>query len=341
MARKDARFGIEEYRAAVDAVAAPWLPSLLKILFNHCSELGCILRVFRMIARAELLETLVRPFQFVLVPGITWSRNAVQVCTSNKAKGRRAGLLCWQQTTYGTGQAHPSSPNLAQLFDRQVLVSFHGVSGFVCTGQTVDGQPGLEGYYFEYDRELAPDERLRFAPGEESPPFDPAAAPRVAEASWPTDRLRKAMRNYTMEYVRTVLQELVDVFGPADARYLGNVTGCLIGMQFYDRTADLLGVSGTEPTAFAEYLVRLATAQGDAAEWERDGDAALVRQRTWRLMRGISNLPAASFEAWNGLWEGALSVHNRRLRLEVLGRLDLGDSHFEWRIRPRPTAASV
>ena len=29
--------------------------------------------------------------------------------------------------------------------------------GFVCTGQTTDGQPGLEGYYYEYDRELAPD----------------------------------------------------------------------------------------------------------------------------------------------------------------------------------------
>jgi hypothetical protein len=29
--------------------------------------------------------------------------------------------------------------------------------GFVCTGQTVDGHPGLEGYYLEHDRELAPE----------------------------------------------------------------------------------------------------------------------------------------------------------------------------------------
>jgi hypothetical protein len=28
--------------------------------------------------------------------------------------------------------------------------------GFVCTGQTVDGQPGLEGYYKEWDHDLAP-----------------------------------------------------------------------------------------------------------------------------------------------------------------------------------------
>src|SRR4051795_9736316 len=35
--------------------------------------------------------------------------------------------------------------------------------GFVCTGQTVDGQPGLEGYYKEWDHDLAPEERLQFS----------------------------------------------------------------------------------------------------------------------------------------------------------------------------------
>src|SRR6188474_1827993 len=49
--------------------------------------------------------------------------------------------------------------------------------GFVCTKQTVDGQPGLEGYYLEHDRALEPDERVRFSPGEDAPDFDPARAP--------------------------------------------------------------------------------------------------------------------------------------------------------------------
>ena len=49
--------------------------------------------------------------------------------------------------------------------------------GFVCTGQTVDGHPGLEGYYLEHDRELAEDERVRFAPGEIMPEADPPPAP--------------------------------------------------------------------------------------------------------------------------------------------------------------------
>lgn len=54
--------------------------------------------------------------------------------------------------------------------------------GFVCTKQAVDGQSGLEGYYYEYDHELGPHERLRFARQEDAPDFDPQLAPKL-----PTD----------------------------------------------------------------------------------------------------------------------------------------------------------
>jgi hypothetical protein len=88
--------------------------------------------------------------------------------------------------------------------------------GFVCTGQTVDGQPGLEGYYYEYDRELTRDERLRFSPGEKCPSFDPARAPTLATDRWPQVRLMRAMRNYAMEYIASILPEAVAVLGPAE-----------------------------------------------------------------------------------------------------------------------------
>ena len=44
--------------------------------------------------------------------------------------------------------------------------------GFVCTKQTVDGQDGLEGYYYEYDHALDVDQRLVFARHLEAPMFD-------------------------------------------------------------------------------------------------------------------------------------------------------------------------
>jgi hypothetical protein len=207
--------------------------------------------------------------------------------------------------------------------------------GFVCTAQTVDGQHGLAGYFQEYEHDLAPEDRLQFRPGELPPPFDATRAPTLPQAQWPADRLAKANRNYAMEYVRSGLPRLVELFGPAEAAHLGRVTGQLVGAQCYRSTADGLGVTGDTPAAFAEWLTRLAGAEGDIAEAETRGDAVHVHRPSWRLVRGLTHVSPAVFEAWNGLLEGALAVHNRFLVLEVLRRLDYGDDAIEWRIRPR------
>ena len=205
--------------------------------------------------------------------------------------------------------------------------------GFVCTKMTTEGQPGLEGYYFEYDSDLAPDDRLRFAPDEDAPDFVPERAPRVPAATWPPERLRKVARNYAMDYVRSILPELVATFGAAEGRRLGAITGRLIGMQNHAATAADLGIIGDDADAFGEYLCRLGAAQEDHVECRRDGADVVIRQSSWRLMHGVSPVPEGVFECWNALWEGSLAVHNRRLALDVTGRLDRGDAAFEWRVR--------
>jgi hypothetical protein len=55
----------------------------------------------------------------------------------------------------------------------------------------------------------------------------------------------------------------------------------------------------------------------------------------WRLMRGLEPLSPAVFEAWNGLLEGAIAVHDRFLLLDATARLDFGDAASVWRIRRR------
>ena len=45
--------------------------------------------------------------------------------------------------------------------------------------------------------------------------------------------------------------------------------------------------------------------------------------------------PPHVFDVWNELWVGALSIHDRHLRLEVTRRLDAGNGRVEWRIIPR------
>ena len=204
--------------------------------------------------------------------------------------------------------------------------------GFVCTKMTTDGQPGLEGYYHEADRPLTVDERLRFAPDEDAPDFDPAHAPRLDTATWPPERLAKAARNYAMTYVRTMLVALVDTFGAEEARRLGGITSRLIGMQCYATTAELLGVKDRTLEAFAAYLTQLGTAQGDDTTWAREHDAVVLRQTAWRLMAGADGASPAIFDAWNELWVGALSIHDRRARLDVAERPGERGTAIVWRI---------
>jgi hypothetical protein len=201
--------------------------------------------------------------------------------------------------------------------------------GFVCTGQTVEGDPGLEGYYYEHDRDLAAHERVRFVLDERAPRFDPKAAPALDLASWPAERLLKVERSYAMEYVRSLVPALFGQFGASEANALLARTARLIGMQLYDETAQLMEIERQDADGFARYLVLVAQAQGEDVSFYRDEGGVAVCQRGWKLMKGIAEAREA-FEAWNALWAGALSVHDRFLRLEAEFS---GDATITWRIR--------
>ena len=252
---------------------------------------------------------------------------------------------------------------------RAMLAGWHaqnGVSlgnprlGFVCTKQAADGQSGLEGYYLEYDRDLAPDERLRFARNEDAPDFDAAAAPRLPTSTWPQSRLAKAHRNYAMEYIRTALPVAVNLWGPQEAIDLLGLTGRLIGMQFYHETASRLGSSGTEDPAtaggnrpvgsvshgdtsaeaFGDFMSRLILAQGDQCEVQRNGDHVQVFQKGWVLMDDLAQPHPSIATAFNGLLEGALAAHNHRLTLHTTVIRNHGRFEFEWRIHSGPSSYS-
>jgi hypothetical protein len=205
--------------------------------------------------------------------------------------------------------------------------------GFVCTGQTVDGQPGLEGYYKEWDHDLAPEERLQFSPDERCPAFDPDRAPKLPESAWPEERLRKVLRNYSMEYITSIVPETVAVLGPEEGGHLAGAAAKLIGMHTFDDVASLLG--GVEPGAagFAKAFARLAAGQDDDAELRQEGSTITVRQTSWRLMSERENVSPAVFDAWNELWVGAALAHDRFMRIDVTERRDRGDAYWTWRFR--------
>ncbi|GGC90014.1 hypothetical protein [Chelatococcus reniformis] len=204
--------------------------------------------------------------------------------------------------------------------------------GFVCTGQTVDGQPGLEGYYKEWDHELAPEERLQFSPGERCPPFDAATAPRLPALSWPPERLQKVLRNYAMEYITSIVPETVAALGPDEGRHLAGAAARLVGMHCLDAMAEMLGGIAPGPAGFAAALVRLARGQGDDAGLALEDGYLVVRQTTWRLMEERVALAPAVFDAWNELWMGAALAHDRFITIDVVERRDRGEPCWAWRI---------
>jgi len=216
--------------------------------------------------------------------------------------------------------------------------------GFVCTGMTVDGMPGLEGYYLDYGRPLKEDERVRFAYGaEEMPRVDWANQPRLETANWPEERRQRTFRSYALEYLRTMLPTLQELLGAAEAQTeLGRVAR-LVGLQFHEETARDMDLPtdverGDQQSAwdFARWLSAILRAEGEDIETtERDG-AVLVIQTGWRVARELALAdPLKAFDAWNELWLGAAAAHDRFLAVHTIRALGERGWSISWRIAPR------
>jgi hypothetical protein len=189
--------------------------------------------------------------------------------------------------------------------------------GFVCTKQSVDGQDGLEGYYYEDDHPLELDQRLKFARHLEAPLFDPAKAPALPVANWPKPRLEKAYRNYAMEYVRTAAPVMVQLFGPEDAGHLLHLTGKLIGMQHFDEVAGALAAARGGPRQFAAFLSALLAAQDDVAETNESAGSFEIRQQSWKLMADVDDYHPACAKILQGLFEGLAAGCGRRIAVNL------------------------
>ena len=215
--------------------------------------------------------------------------------------------------------AIPHSVNIAMLHGWH---AHNGVTlgnprlGFVCTGTLTSGAPGLEGYYHEYDRVLAPEERLRFVSDERMPAVDAGQQPALDLAAWPLARRQKTHRSYAMEYVRSMVPTLMALLGrEAAAREIGHAAR-LIGMQYRDEVLGTLGrrADDVSPSAFAHVLAALLTAQGEQVSVAAGVSAASVHMKGWKLMAGVQlddQQRTAAFEAWNELWVGMALSHDR------------------------------
>ena len=210
--------------------------------------------------------------------------------------------------------------------------------GFVCTKQGVDVQDGLEGYYCEFEHDLAVDERLVFARHLEAPPFDPAHAPALPVDAWPRPRQEKAFRNYAQEYMRTAAPVLVQLLGPEEAGHLLHRTAKLIGMQFFHSVAPAL--AGANPpldaAGFSSFLSTVLAAQDDRSTVVEAGDAFTITQQGWRMMGDVADYHPACAQVLVGLIEGLAAGAGRKAGLVAAVPKDgKASGAFVWTVRGR------
>lgn len=201
--------------------------------------------------------------------------------------------------------------------------------GFVCTGQTVDTQAGLMGYFLDHGRPLEPDERLLFRPGETAPRFDPALAPEPPADQWPPERLARARRNYAMEYTRTGLPLVFQIFGVAEGLHLGRTACWLVGAQLAREVAEMAGIEGYGAGAVAGLFAALAEGEGDMATAAQHAGGHRVDRQGLRFFRGLGPQPPEMFQAWTALHEGLAAGIDRSASVRVAAH---GPDHLTWDI---------
>jgi hypothetical protein len=196
----------------------------------------------------------------------------------------------------------------------------------------MSGEFGLCGYFREFDRDLAPDERLQFVHGELPPPFDAASQPAPPAEQWSATRQAKASRNYAVDYIRNGLCELAAVIGNDEAVKLGGLAARLIGLQYYPATAALVQCRDGDLHDAADYLARKFAGMGDDVRIQAGGDQWHLLHNGLRVLRGR---PAAErsrvLECWPQLWSGAMASQ-RQLKMLTWQEVPEG---LRWSLRLR------
>jgi hypothetical protein len=144
--------------------------------------------------------------------------------------------------------------------------------GWVATKFVAEGHPYDEGYFMEYDRDLAPEERFRVEHVEHTPAFDAAKAPKLDPAAWPEVRILKGSANYASDYVKHVLEVVVRQFGMHTASYMVATAMKLLAVQFTPSLKASTGVQGTSPAALAQTYAAIIGAFKNAPQWKSTGE---------------------------------------------------------------------
>lgn len=199
--------------------------------------------------------------------------------------------------------------------------------GWVATKFVAEGHPYDEGYFQEYDYDLALEERFRVEHVETTPEFDPQAAPKLDPAIWPEARWLKGSYSYGVDYVQHVIEIMHRLFGAPAARDLVATGMRLLAVQFGPDLTRASGEEGASPAAIAESFATILRSFRNQCEVDTpDTDRAVLR------LRGF--LPFAH-EADDGLRQAVFAFFAMMTRLRnghvaIIRSFDAGSQTESW-----------
>lgn len=146
--------------------------------------------------------------------------------------------------------------------------------GYVGTKFSSEGDPSDEGYFYEYDYDLAPSQIMRFEVALKTPEFDPSKAPKLDPKLWPEMRILKARRNFSGGYFRVTIDVLDGLYGEMVTNFIIARTMRFMGIQFTPEIQSRAGSTGNSAAAVADLFATILRAQGRQFAQERLNDKA-------------------------------------------------------------------
>lgn len=200
--------------------------------------------------------------------------------------------------------------------------------GWVATKFVAEGHPYDEGYFFEYDRDLRPEERFRVEHVSRSPEFDPAAAPRLDPEKWPEARILKGGFNYSVDYVQHTVEIVYALLGAPAADHVIASAMRLMAAQF---TADLATTTGeikTDPIGIANLFKSIMASFKNTCEVAGDSKKATL------TLSGLKPFPERQDEQLRGaIFEFfAMAARIRNGHVSITRRFDTTKASEVWTI---------
>jgi hypothetical protein len=150
--------------------------------------------------------------------------------------------------------------------------------GWVATKFIAEGHPYDEGYFFEYDHDLRPEERMQVRPVETTPEFDPGKAPKLDPVAWPEARILKGSANYASDYALHTAEAVQKLFGVPTATQLIEQAMRLLAVQFIQSYAAMTAAPNSDAEGLAHlFATILRSFRNECTIERRNADEVVVR----------------------------------------------------------------